>query len=74
MSDNQKRREDYEFRIRVENNVTEVYQEPIADFARLVLDQLLNHIVLTFNGKEVKVDGFYLNDDHEVIYNIFTNQ
>ncbi|MCK4260359.1 MAG: hypothetical protein KAX49_15390 [Halanaerobiales bacterium] len=61
----------HNFYINVNNSTKQVYQDPIADFSRLILDELLNQIVLTYKGKEVKVDGYYLNHDKETIYNIF---
>ena len=61
---------DYIFRFGIDSQREENPDEPLVDFVRCQLADLLKVIVLTYNGKRVKVTGFqFLNDaerEHEI--------
>lgn len=60
---------DYIFRFSIDSH-DDKSDEPLVDFVRCQLADLLKIIVLTYNGKRVKVNGFqFLNDterEHEI--------
>jgi len=48
--------------------------EPLVDFVRCQLADLLKIIVLTHNGKRVRVNGFRFLNDKEREHKIWTNK
>jgi len=53
--------EDYVFRYPLEHGGGEpLYHDPLLEMVRVLLESLLDVVVLTHQGKEVKVDGFRL--------------
>jgi hypothetical protein len=59
-------RGDYIFRFRLDSHNDESESdEPLVDFVRFQLADLLKIIVLTHNGKRAKVNGFRLLNDME---------
>lgn len=66
--------EDYKFRYRLEPENAErekVYSDPLMELIRSQLEQLLNLVILTCRGEDVKVDGFRPLNNPEQTYHIF---
>lgn len=66
--------EDYKFRYRLEPEKVireRVYSDPLVELIRSQLEQLLNLVVLTHEGEDMKVDGFKLLNNPEQTYRIF---
>jgi len=66
--------EDYQFRYRLEPEKAEkerVYSDPLIELIRSQLEQLLNLVILTYQGEDVRVDGFRPLNTPERIYEIF---
>jgi len=70
--DNNDKSGDYVFRFEL-NAKPEgtLYDDPLVEFVRSQLEDLLNFLVLTKDGEEVKVNGFKLLDDRGNEYRIF---
>jgi len=51
-----------------------LYEEPIVEMVREQLNNLLNIVVLTSKGSEIKVDGFKFLNNLEVKYEIFNRE
>lgn len=69
--------EDYKFRYPLEPEKAgeqRVYSDPLLELIRSQLEQLLNLIVLTHQGEDVKVDGFKPLNNQEQTYDIFPGQ
>lgn len=73
---NKKKEEDYIFRYKLEpaKEAKPFYQEPLLEMVRTQLESLLNIIIPTEKGREVKIDGFKLLRDKGSIYKIFCNK
>lgn len=67
--------EDYEFTFRLGEMGTEtLYDDPIVEFIRAQLEELLKYVILTKEGEEVKPDGFKLTiEGNDKEYQIFRN-
>lgn len=65
--------EDYVFRypLQVEGKGQPVYQDPLLEMVRSLLESLLNVVILVQGDREVKVDGFKLLRDRKTTYPIF---
>jgi dihydropteroate synthase len=66
--------EDYPFRYRLEPRKAgeeKVYSDPLLELIRSQLEQLLDLVVLTYKGEDVKVDGFKPLNDPDKSYDIF---
>lgn len=66
--------EDYVFRFKlddIDSKNTNILDDPLAEMTRSQLEALLNIVILTYKGEEVKVEGFKFLNDRETIYKIF---
>ena len=66
--------EDYVFRFKLDDTDsknTNILDDPLAEMTRSQLEALLNIVILTYKGQEVKVEGFEFLNDRETIYKIF---
>jgi len=73
MNERAMQNEDYKFQFKLgEMDSEKLYDDPIAEFIRAQLAEILNFIVLISEGEEVKPDGFKLTDEEsEKEYMIF---
>jgi len=65
--------EDYVFRFPLTAPAADEqgYSDPLLELVRGQLADLLDAVVLTWRGEEVKVDGFRLMQDPETCYEIY---
>jgi hypothetical protein len=64
--------EDYIWRFRLDNISNERVNEDLTvEYIRRQLEELLNFVVLTYNEKKVKIDGFKFIKDLNMNYDIF---
>ncbi|MGD2248812.1 MAG: hypothetical protein PVF58_10445 [Candidatus Methanofastidiosia archaeon] len=64
---------DYIFRFTIDSP-QETADEPLVDFVRCQLADLLQIVVLTYNGKRVRVNGFLLLDNSEREHKIWVEK
>jgi len=71
-------KEDYIFRYRLRSEGEETdgpfYEDRLLEMIRQQLANLLDVVVLTHRGEEVKVDGFKLLSDLDCAYEIFPRE
>lgn len=65
--------EDYVFRYRIERGDELTQRDRVLELLRSSLENLLNIVVLTRDGREVEVDGFKLLRDRETIHELFAS-
>jgi len=64
--------EDYIWRFRLDNISNERVNEDLTvEYIRRQLEELLNFVVLTYNEKKVKIDGFKFIKDLDMNYDLF---
>lgn len=66
--------EDYQYHYRLDAkkpDEAKVYADPLVELIRAQLEQLLNLVVLTCQGQDVKVDGFKPLNTPTRVYKIF---
>jgi len=69
--------EDYQFRYRLEPEKAKkekVYSDPLIELIRSQLEQFLNLVILTYQGEDIRVDGFRPLNTPEIIYEIFPHR
>ncbi len=67
--------EDYVWRFVVQPNADPAgYDDPLVEMIRTFLEDFLNIGCLTFNGEQVRVDGFSFTNDHDKNYRIFLSE
>ncbi len=65
---------EYVWRFRLDDgDDTPVYADPLLELLRVQWEQLLQLTVPTFNGAEVKVDGFALMRDPSTSFAVFAD-
>ena len=63
---------DYIWRFRLDNISNERVNEDLTvEYIRRQLEELLNFVVLTYNEKKVKIDGFKFIKDLDMNYDLF---
>lgn len=65
---------DYIFRFKIDSSQDGNKSEPLVDFVRCQLADLLQIIVLTHNGKRVRVTGFRFVNDTETEHKIWMSE
>ncbi len=65
---------DYIFRFKIDSSQGEENPEPLVDFVRCQLADLLKIVVLTHNGKRVRVTGFRFVNDTETEHKIWMSE
>ena len=66
--------EEYRFRYKLDPRKADeqkVYSDPLLELIRSQLERLLDLVVLTYQGEDVKVDGFKPLNDPDKTYDIF---
>lgn len=62
---------DYVFRYKLDRTSGQPSTDPLLEMMRSQLKSILNVVVLTEGGREVKVDGFKLLGDRSSIHEVF---
>ncbi|MDO8671177.1 MAG: hypothetical protein Q7O66_07070 [Dehalococcoidia bacterium] len=63
----------FRYQLRPEDEVAEApfYEDRLLEMIRQQLANLLNLVVPVYEGREVKIDGFKLLSDPDIVYEIF---